>query len=256
MPNYKLPPSLREHMVAQAKTLCDRRVSLAHDDFPLTREDIQDAAMPPRVRKIVKGLIAEGMQTIQQTHTFHFVLRKDLHSIDRDVVVSAHVSEPMFYFKEIHRYSTSDRVFAVDTHDVDISWLPQEKLTALSKWVNNAVKENRMREVTMSTVAWFLQHACLPVDHITAAHIMARWPTIATLATEKYHQARFREVPAKLTRWDWPENDPAREKCRRAMRLADMVLTSAQMMPKEDRTAKRELSASIIIWEKFPGEKF
>src|SRR4051812_715729 len=100
MPNYKLPPSLRTNMLQQASTLCDRRVALAHDDFPLTRDDIQDAAMPPRVRKIVKGLIAEGMQTIQQTHTFNFVLRSDIHSIERNVVVGACTPEPMFYFKE------------------------------------------------------------------------------------------------------------------------------------------------------------
>jgi hypothetical protein len=120
--------------------------------------------MPPRVRKIVKGLIAEGMQTIQQTHTFHFVLRKDIHSIDRDVVVSAHVSEPMFYFREIIQVQLRAIELALQERyptSVDISWLPQEKLTALSKWVNNAVKENRMREVTMSTVAWFLEHACV-----------------------------------------------------------------------------------------------
>jgi hypothetical protein len=266
MPNYKISPSAQSLMRDQAKALCDRRIALAEADFPLDFEEVQAAILPAPVRETMQRLIADGVDTISRDNDVYYILPSSV-GTERRVVLNLRSGERFFNARSEVGYVSSISPYYLKSDDprfnIDLSVVPPEKGEAVVKWVDNAVRERRMAEITQATVSWFLTHACLPVTFITAAHVMARWPTIALLVDGlgegSYYKTKFREVPAKLDRWGWPPNDPARAKYAKAMKLADMFLTSAMMLPKTNTTkpiGKNEVRVSITEYQKFPGEKF
>lgn len=271
MPNYKIPPGLRDHMINRAGVLAAKRVDLAHQDFPLTFDEVQDALMPEAQRKTIKKLIQDGIETFGTSAGVKFVAPKT-HGIERAASVKVQGTKDFFFFKQAQwaYYSTqhafADAELSRSDYYLDTEILSPEKQQALAAWVNNAVRERRMEAVTKSIVAWFLKSGC-EVEHPTAAHVMARWPTLAMLVEgqqkhyrygdrdERMHKARFREVPPKLDKWGWRRDDQEYLKRKKMIQVADMVLTSAAMLP-EFEAPKDRLVAAVNNYEKFPGEKF
>lgn len=270
MANYKLGKNLPEQMVARATSLIRRREDQARTGFPLSEDILRDAILPARWRHNIKEMVTEGMTGIPKTRQIQ-VMVAGLPGLERDVILHlgvhgegilhAHNQVQACYYYDIvcHfklevRSETDDEMLARITPDWSL--FPVEQLTSLAAWTNNLVTETRLVRIARRVIKDYLVNQ--PELSRTVGHVMARWPGLALLVAEdKIWRRRFANPPRNLKPYGWSENSAWLKLYGKAMKLADMVLLSADMLPAEIKLNSHEqpFVPQLKTWRSLPTDK-
>jgi hypothetical protein len=138
------------------------------------------------------------------------------------------------------------------TFPIDLRALPDDQRATLIKWVDHAVQEARLAYITKQTVSEFLDKT----ETNTVGHLMARWPALVSVIEDERWKMRCGDAPKNLRRYHWSCSSYAEAwyaKNKRAMKLAEVYLLSALMLPKAEVSG---ITARVVHWEVKPGETF
>lgn len=253
MPNYKLGVKTILDLKSVANNLVDRRVDHMETGFPLSYDKIQAGILPAKWRDTLLAMKADGLQTaITTTRPESWVAHPAiLRSVKLSFALRKSVVIPSY--KQL---------------DFDTTVLTPDEIEALAKWANNAVRERRLAKLATTTINEFLDTE--PYSRSTG-HILARWPALATLSSQfermlcktysshterelrRSWRQKFLDAPANLKPYGWGPADPWPVKNKKAMQLAEMVLTSAEMLPGKIEV-NAEVKAEVTSWTPLPGD--
>lgn len=147
----------------------------------------------------------------------------------------------------------------------DASVFTPDEIAVLTKWTNTAVQERRLANLAKKTINVFLKTNAFS---LTSAHVLARWPALAMLVdpkTKVYYYSdhersnlvewrrKFQEPVRNLKPYAWSPTDTWYIRNQKAMRLAETILTSAQMLPEKIEDTS-EVKALVVSWRPLPGD--
>lgn len=248
MPNYKLSPSIVQHMIAEGNKLLERRVSHMNTGFPIGYKKLQAAILPGRWRDTILEMKADGISAIHDA------------TILRVSVVAYGIERAA----DVYVITKKKMLFCHDSHSVqlDLQVLSSVELSSLISWVNTAVRERRLANLAKKTIAEFFDGR----SGGTSGHIVARWPALTTLVDPKTgwseHQrminagwrTKFASPPRNLNPYLWGVTPSGWQvKNEKAMKLTEMLLNSASLLPEKVEDSA-EVEASIYSWTPAPGD--
>jgi len=250
MPNYKLSPNIIKHMTEEGNKLCERRVAHMNVGFPIGYEKLQAAILPARWRDVILEMKREGITALYATTDLNVTVNAD--GIERAAKIYVKTKHEMLFCHERH------------TIQLDLSVLSDDELSGLISWVNTSVRERRLANIAMNTIMVFLN--CYADS---SGHVVARWPALTTLINPKIgysaHErqilagwrTKFASPPRNLKPYGWePMHNVGhgwRTKNEKAMKLTEMILTSASLLPEKVEDSA-EVKASISSWTPIAGD--
>jgi hypothetical protein len=231
MPNYTITPRVISSMLERARQLAGRRTAVMCEDFPLTLDEVQTGLLAPEVRVAVETIVNSGSM-----HILHVIRHAKVNIPDTTSYVQISCSEPLYH----SAWNTKGEiVFYIDHLD------PQKRLR-LNEWCTKATQELNIAAVTYDVVKSYLTRGVT----LTVAHVLAQWPTLSLLISgDQIWTERFNAPPKNLKRYQWQLPGPDHTwlaKYRKAMKLADIVLTSAVMLPEPSSKVTRGVTASVV----------
>lgn len=238
MPNFRLSPSLIHDMKETAAALAERRMLHMVIDFPLTHEEVQLCITKPELRNALEALQKYGAYMLEGKGVYVNT------ELANKGIVNINSSLCFATLKDHYRYSNNTVNFMHTDH------LSDNAKTEFVKWYNHALLEARIAKLTTVVVKEFFGYHTSPgiLLPLTIGVVMARWPALKLLVTDPLWKARFNSPPVSLKRYGWTAADIAwRAKWGKAMSVADMALTSADMLPAEP--PKQPVTAKIIKWD-------
>jgi hypothetical protein len=268
MPNWELNDQVRKFLRYRVNHLADRTRDYAQADFPLDQETLQMLVMDREQVMTMRDLAFKGVSLPAYNQQRLGFLREQLPGLLRGVTVMLETPKNMYmalppesYARDI-RLTTNSRQFA---HlDFEREPLPDEKREALVSWLNRAVRQKRLAEITQFAAAFVLEkHAK------TCAHLHRIWPTLATLINSVdgtlTHRSRTGD---RLWHDTWKDRLHARhrplamydpdpkvmEELRPLMKAADTVLTAGMMLAPYE-TEPGTVRAVVDYWEALPTDK-
>lgn len=254
MPNYKLSVKAISDLKAVATIFVNRRLDHMETGFPLSYDKIQAGILPAKWRDTLLAMEADGLQPAITT--------------TRPECWVAHPAIPRSVKLSFALRTTSVVIPSYKQLDFDTTVLTPDEIEALAKWANNALRERRLAKLAATTINAFLDTE--PYSRSTG-HILARWPALATLSSyfermlcstysspterelRRSWRQKFLDAPANLKPYGWGPADPWPVKNKMAMQLAEMVLTSAEMLPSEIEV-NAEVKAGVTSWTPLPGD--
>lgn len=262
MPNYKLGPTIIDHMKARATALCERRVSYMQCGFPISKEKVQAAILPIRWRETVLEMKRDGVAALNTTNALSLL-------VDLGFSDTPRAAQVKLFLPDVSPYSDMDRdkrfQICSSNPGFDTEPLTDAERVALTKWVNTIVTERRLANIAKKAITGFLEKHAL-----TTGHVLARWPMVVSLIDASkvgHYQTRDREIvasfrqrfndpPKTLKPYLWSDSEklhgwPAKNKG--AMRVAETVIASASMLPEEVKD-QAEVHATIQSWRPAPGD--
>jgi hypothetical protein len=243
MSNYQFSPNQKLDLMNYARQAFDRRALLMEGSFPLTQQQVIDACSPAEVRKTLRELHTQGVQSIRTTNHLFAEVRGVL---DYPVYLRFQIEAKSYYVYEaqISDYeaqallrTTSPGV--VSKINFDITSLDEISLANLRKWLTVAAREKRFAALAKDLVAAFVNLYCPSLYHLAA-----RWPELKIIVGKlgEAWPTRVAELPSeyKLLSWGWSDNedDPGeqwRARNHAALAMAGEVLVSAEMLPQHGR---------------------
>jgi hypothetical protein len=254
MSNYKITPSLQAGMLYHVKRLMELRSTTIEQDFPLTRKQIIEAAVPTALRAAFKTLTDAGADSLVTTRTLH--ARVEGEGFDRPCLVQMFCQQEMPYVHREQIYSSeARRAFKEGAGSkgtrlpFDLSVLDEGSKAALVLWTSSALGARRVARGTQKLIAEFLTFAP------TLADLDQRWPDLK-LVFAKMDQPwpqRIRDLPATRIKsaWKWPlwgaEHDWY-QAYREKMQVAGRVLTEAVVMDNGVAMPEQKIKAQVIDW--------
>jgi hypothetical protein len=229
MPNYTITPRVISSMLERARQLAGRRTAVMCDDFPLTLDEVQTGLLAPEVRGAVKSIVNNKSQ-----HMLRVIRYAKINMPDTTSYVQLNFNKELY---NSNWDANGNHMFYVDH-------LSPLKRIRLNEWCTKATQEFRIAAVTHDVVKSYLTRGVT----LTVAHVLAQWPTLSLLISgDQIWTERFNAPPKNLKRYQWQLPGPDHTwlaKYRKAMKLADIVLTSAVMLPKPSSKVTREITAS------------
>lgn len=198
MPNYKLSSTFRPTLIQRCEELTNRILLHMRLDFPLTAAEIETAITPPDVLERLRWLHKAKVQDLPTIEVVDLPLSPEhFPGLDRRVVIKAQLKTSIFTPKTLsvahQAEGTYWEAWYKNLIELRADMLPPNKVAPLVKWVNQCVREQRLKEMTDKTVYKVLTSYCN-----STAQIMARWPFLATLVQDEFWIKRLRVAPAKL----------------------------------------------------------
>jgi hypothetical protein len=246
--NYKLRS---EHYIIIRNNLlylCDRRIDLQAEKFPLTYKEVQDMVLEEVPRKLIETLVEQyGFSSIQ--HHQNLWMTFDDHRCPRSPIIKILASPGlMAAYEPRNHYRRSDPMARAD-----LSVLPEAKRDALAAWSNKMIDEGRYRRFVNKLVA----RACdfMP----TMWHLLMRWPTLK-LGFDSDLQRRAGTLPLRRGLYKW-ESDPLASvwywEHKKQIELADTLLLAAELLPRVEveRLRHGQLKATLSDWSKLPDDQ-
>jgi hypothetical protein len=268
MPNWKISDSVQTFLRQRAERLCGRTLDYAFSDFPLDHEDVQMLAMPRDQVETMRELAKQKVSLPSYADGRFGFQREQLPGLLRGAVIRLKLRKPIYLRKEPDSYMRT-LSFAIGAQgyaslNFDREPLPEEKQKALAAWLNRAVRQKRMTEITIAVV-----RDVVSAHAKTCAHLHRMWPTLATLINDvegtPYHLSRSSD---KLWHDTWKDRlhavhrplaiyEPAAtvmDQLRPLMKLADTVLAAGMMLTPYDHT-QEPIVATVDFWEKLPTDR-
>jgi hypothetical protein len=261
MPNWTLSPTFKAYTSAWASNLADKRLFQSQRDFPLNRDTIQKLTASDRMLALLKELGSHGIKTDTTVNTVGWYVPGN-----RGIILSVKGISPSVITSDAHRgysYNLMNKTAAprtkgllhnamAPTFPMDWQALTEDQRATLTKWVDHAVQEVRLAHITKQTVSEFLDKT----ETNTVGHLMVRWPALVSVIEDERWKMRCGDAPKNLRRYHWSCNPYAEAwytKNKRAMKLAEVCLLSAMMLPKAEVSG---ITARVVHWEVKPGETF
>jgi hypothetical protein len=241
MSNYQFSPNQKLDLMNYARQAFDRRALLMEGSFPLHQSQVIEACSPSSVRKTLRELHTQGVQSIRTTNHLFAEVRGVL---DYPVYLRFQTEAKSYYVYEaqISDYEAQEllrRSNRIEQIAFDITSLDEISLANLRKWLTVAAREKRFAALAKGLTADFVQYHCPSLYHLAA-----RWPELKIIVG-KLGEAwpnRVAELPSeyKLLSWGWSDNedDPGeqwRAQNQTALTMAGEVLVSAEMLPQHGR---------------------
>ena len=268
MPNWQLNDSVKTFLRQRMERLCQRTLDYAFSDFPLDNEDVQMLSMPREQVETMRELAKEKVELPSYDNARFGFQREQLPGLLRGAVVRLKLRKPIYLRREPDSYMRT-LSFAIgaqgyESLNFDREPLPEEKKQALAVWINRAVRQKRMTEITIAVV-----RDVVSAHAKTCAHLHRMWPTLATLINDvegtPYHLSRSSD---KLWHDTWRdrlhavhrplaiyEPDPKiLADLRPLMKLADTVLAAGMMLTPYDHT-QEPIMATVEYWENLPTDR-
>ena len=264
MPNYSIPTMLRDHIKANALKLACRPLNLALSNFPLNVQDLQYncAALTVEQVNTMRRLESEGVRTIEHHRQLRLAfIRENLPELRRGVVLNIQLPEWIVVGRGTQWGVSTTKFDPDENHYIvpDLAQLDPGLRKNLSTWIDRALRQVRLFEITEYMVGQALDHQYTP----TTSHLHAFWPTLTTLVDPSMAyghnnknqvqrwQDRFRN-PTRSLRAYKPDAD-VYNKFAKFILAADTVLAAGLVLP--DTLHKREnIHALIEHWERLPGD--
>jgi hypothetical protein len=238
MPNWNLSEGVKStirHNVAQA---CERTMDYRCADFPLTVDQVQRIVLDPELRLKMEELVASGIKTIEMHNQIRIAfLKEKLPGMQRSAVFMFQLPRRIFVGQATQFHISTTKFRLDEGHYLipDLDTLSQETRTQLIKWIARCVRQRRLADVTRFAVNEVLdQHAK------TVAHLLALWPSLATMSTGNRHwrNGRWDDDTTWRDRFrdnvKYPNHYKAsyevRQKYAEMIRAADVVLVEGEIL--------------------------
>jgi len=268
MPNWQLNDNVKTFLRQRAERLCQRTLDYAFSDFPLDHEDVQMAALSRDTVETMGRLAKQKVSLPSYAEARFGFQRGQLPGLLRGTIVRLKLRTPIYLRTEPDNYmrtlSFTPGASGYVHLDFEQEPLPEEKQKALVAWLNRAVRQKRMTEITN-----FVVRDVVNAHAETCAHLHRMWPTLATLINDVegtgYHLARSQD---RLWHDTWRDRlhavhrplaiyEPAAtvmDQLRPLMKLADTVLAAGMMLTPYDHT-QEPIVATVEYWEKLPTDR-
>ena len=277
MPNFELSDDHRDSLNRCVVTLCQARIQVVEQNFPLKHRQIASAILPDNMRPHFEALQKLGAESLRKTSDPMVLVKHE--RIARDVCVHITNLNPSVWFAFEATDSWDAGVNAVKRPEkatdvrlqLSFNALDEDTGEKLIAWVNKALKEHRQAELTRVVVKDFLDRAGCGK---TVASVITRWPALKLLFDEMQARGfntqrstntwpeRVRMVPAARERWAWPWSGPDADwykAHKRIMEVCDQMLVGASMLPRNRygavEIAEKGIKGSIKGWRRLAGEK-
>lgn len=132
MANYRINPNQGDQIRSSAEALCNRRIALAEGGFPMSVEQIEHSIVPLRCRELFAKLRVLGAENIGQTFDVNVRTPPSVSGVTRRATLKIILPTRIDYVRN-------------DLLDMDISELTEGEVTDLAEWVNNNVREQRIK---------------------------------------------------------------------------------------------------------------
>jgi hypothetical protein len=246
MSNYQFSPNQKLDLMNYARQAFDRRALLMEGSFPLLQSQVIEACSPAQVRKTLRELHTQGVESIRTTNHFFAEVRGIL---DYPVYLRFQTEAKSYYVydAQINDYGAQALLRSQlepprgepRKLSFDITSLDDASRARLTKWLTVAAREKRFATLAKDLVAAFVTLHCPSLYHLAA-----RWPELKIIVG-KLGEAwpnRVAELPSeyRLLSWGWSDNedDPGeqwRARNHAALAMAGEVLVSAEMLPQHGR---------------------
>ncbi len=242
MPNYKLSPRVLDDMKDRATYLTNQRVEQARTGFPLTRDQVQQAVLPAKWRDQILEMEDDGVEGFVRGPEVNTWLRLDLRGLEREVKLN--LSAGSYYEEQKHL------ILATKEDGFDLTVLPPAKQAQLAEWANNLVLERRLANLAQKTINTFLNNDRMSKS---VGHVVARWPALTILVQDTGWRHKFASPPVNLKPYRWLPTDDWPVKNKKAIQIAEMMLTSGAMLPSSIKNDD-EIKATLTSWKPLPGD--
>jgi hypothetical protein len=183
MPNAKLSGAVTSHINQRTRVLADRTLCYARAQFPLTAGEIEEIMIDPDILKRMKALWQDGVRTIDRQTTVQMaLLRSDVPNLRRSALIAMQLPKPIFAMCENRYWGVKNGFNRTEFAQLmpNLTALTPEKVQALLAWTERVIAQMRKVEICLHVTAVMLSEKVSP----TAAHLMARWPLLATLVDD------------------------------------------------------------------------
>jgi hypothetical protein len=264
MPNYSIPTMLREHIKTQALKLANRSHALAMSNFPLNVQDLQYncAALTADQVNTLRQLDSDGVRTIEHHKQLRLAfIRENLPELRRGVVLHLQLPEWIVVGRGT-QWGIGTTKFQIDENHYivpDMNQLAPSLRAALVTWINQALRQHRLFEITSYMLDQALDHKYTP----TTSHLHAFWPALTTLVDPT--TAFGRNNKDQVARWQERFRNPTRSlrayrpnadvynKFAKFILAADTVLAAGMVLP-DVHKQKTDIAVSIEHWERIAGD--
>ncbi len=252
MPNYKMTENMRDHMVRHARALCERRVFLWEDDFPLDVPEIEAIVTKPDVLSAMKFLRAEGVNQNTEKNMQVF-LGKHQFGLDRAVAVQLQLPTEIVcpYQRGVSRAGThlanrNASGYGRQDNGSPFTDLSPAQAVAVGAWAKRALRERRIMEFVVAFVATVLKHCEGTLD------LLAAMPSLVILAEgEREYVNKFRAPTRMVSKYGASlrahlASVAAARPDERTM--IETHLAACALLDKHDRDRSKVI-ASVLAWE-------
>ena len=265
MPNYNIPTRLRDMLKRNALKLAARPLALAMKDFPLTTTQLQYhcSALTGEQVDTLRRLDGDGVRTIEHHRRLRLAfIRDNLPELRRGVVVMIQLPEWIVVGKRTQWGITTTSFKPDESHYIvpSLAWADAKDRRALVTWINQALRQVRLYEITDYMVGTALDEKHTP----TTSHLHAFWPVLTKLVeSEHVHgrqyeqeaiwRGRFRNPTRSLKAYQ-PDTD-VKNKYAPLIRAADTMIAAGMVLPETVTGLDHsQVVATIEHWERIPGD--
>ena len=267
MPNYSIPSQLRDHIKLNALRRASRPLHLALANFPLNTAEIQYHCTGLTEEQVdtLRRLDSEGVRTIEHHNQLRLAfLRENVPELRRGVVLALQLPEWVVVGKGT-QWGISTTKFQPDENHYIVPMLDGLQPSSrkdLVAWINQALRQVRLYEITEYCVEYVMRHEITP----TTSHLHAFWPTLTTLVDPDLlnhshgrggknqavrWQDRFRN-PTKSLKSYQPDID-LKNKLAKLITAADTMIAAGLVLP--DYVPPRGLvRVQFEHWERIQGD--
>ena len=261
MPNTKLRNCEITNLRGYAGSLVSLYVAYAESGFPLTHKQIQDVLLDADQQHALSRVVELGFHneycypevtlSAPKCKAGTYEISRGVALRIRSTLKFSTISNTMYYGMSYDRFITERCGGGFPT--LTDTTIGAENMAKLAKWVEAAVRARRLAAMTLAAVDTVLPHVR------TTAHALQRWPVLGALAPEStYLRDRFRATGKPSQRYDWstPDEIEARDRYAKLRQAAEVVLTSALMLPPLPNDAPDgSVNAFVSCHEILSGDK-
>lgn len=282
MPNWPISDRARTYLRHRAIELSTRALHYAEADFPLTATQIQYAVMPRDKVDTLRRYISEGTHTIEKHTVIRLAfLRQCMPELARGAVVNLTlpnrdwivVDRATQYGIGVTKFNMDDSSYLVPDWDLlnragedgshPGAQLSDEQRQDLVTWINRAIKQKRLHDMTKYTLARILSDDPLQSSARTVGHLQAIWPMLCTLvnndpaavkplwANDKifYETWRDRFRAPRRNMGSYKPDPEVIKKFGTFIKACDSVLAAGSILAPYVPD-KKQIQASLVQWEK------
>ena len=247
--NYKMRPDVVKDIRDHVDRILERRLDYAKGAFPLSFEEVKRAVMTDHQHELVESLQDTGFNQFRSSNTVSiFVDRDEYPDMRRSAAV--HLALPEYVvmprqvflqFRDSKRITPNDMVSSPVTSLYRLL-LDASQRDALAKWTTRMIRETRLHDLVRWAVWRTLSERISP----TTGHLLALWPTLATLTTLPDWRTRFRNPPKKLR--DFAPKAPTVAELHKEIEVADTILHGGEMLEAWEKKP-RAIQPTLVAWE-------
>lgn len=271
MPNYPMSWRIQEYLTTQVRVLSERPCAQVRNLFPLDAEEVQQLVLDEATCSELQSLVNRGVQTIHKPNELRvcFMGRSSesklkIPELRRSTVVRVSSRRPAAWFV---KYATNYgihgeiRFDAAQDHYIvaDISVLPEYRRIILIKWLEQALRQERIKEIAVEVAAKIIkQHAA------TSTHLQVLFPALCNII--EIDEKTGRHDREYLSKWKEKLRNPARSlynympepwveaTYKPLFPVVEAAVNAGRLIGKDVAPDMNKLQAKVEFWERLPGD--